>query len=178
MLGKIEKFSLNDFSLLQILTNKASFLISELVNDDENTFIKNFTPTINALSFIKTHLEWADPILFQQYNNFILKTLEIKPNLTKEICSAFLDEKNVCLMKAMEDTEKQHHLSKIQLGSESDSLDITLIVDILESGKESDWKNLFLFFYEKKVHILQYVVVGFSFSYIGFFMFMCYNRIF
>ena len=162
LLGKTEKFSLNDFSLLQILTNKASFLISELLNYGEADFSSNFTKTISTLSYIKTHLEWADQILFQQYKSLILKSLETKSDFAKEISSAFLDEKNVSLMKAMEDTEKQHHFSIMkELGSENDTLDITVIVDMLKSNKESDWKSLFLFFYEKKAHLLQYVVVGF-----------------
>lgn len=161
MLGKTEKFSLNDFSLLQILTNKANFLISELLNYDEADFSSNFTKTISTLSYIKTHLEWADPMLFQQYKSFILKTLKTKPDFTKELTSAFFDEKNVSLMKAMEDIEKQHHISIMrQLGSENNSLDITAVIDMLKSNKESDWKKLFLFFYEKKAHLLQYVVVS------------------
>lgn len=164
LLGKTEKFSLNNFSLLQILTNKASFLISELLNCDEADFSSNFKKTIGTLSYIKTHLEWADPVFFQQYKSLVLKTLEAKPEFTKEISSAFLDEKSVSLMKAMEDTEKQHHISMMkQLGSKNDHLDITVIVEMLESNKESDWKSLFLFFYEKKAHLLQYVVVSIIF---------------
>lgn len=147
--------------MLQILTNKTSSLISELIHCNDQVFAQNFHKTANTLSFVKTNLEWGDSILVQLYNNFITRTLEAKAESIKEISSAFFDENNVFLVKAIEDTEKQQHLLEMkQLGVQSDSLEITLFLEMLESKTENDWKNLFLFFYGKQVHILQYVMVS------------------
>ena len=160
MLGKIEKFSLNDFSLLQILTNKASSLITELSQIEHENFETSFENTVKVLSFIKPYLEWADPLLIQQYSTLINKTLETDPKLVKQTWSAFIHGTEKKLLQTTHEFEEKYHLGNFERRCmENDSPGVEIVTDLLTSDKEADWQTLFLFFYKNKAHILEYAIV-------------------
>jgi hypothetical protein len=161
LLGKTEEFSLNDFSLLQILTNRASSFIVELTQSDDERFNKTFASTIDILAFIKSCLEWADPLLLKQYEELMSKLLDTgDPAFIKQMWSSFFNDRDPSLMKVTHDIEDKHILDKLST-EDGDLSKVEMICKLLGSEDLHDWEILFLFCFKKKINLLNYITVSF-----------------